>query len=292
MVLCVGSPHPPFPLPDRWAKWFSRIEVHWASEERIEVYGDGAQGQELYRLIDPTADVSITCDADSLLIRPLPEDFLDQLSKSPAVCGVMAHFPPPLVAYPWLPDPGISNHLELWQRIAQKVLQRDIRLQTPYSMGKPDQLGPSFYINHAFLAGPPQLLRRLGDSLDEVRLGVRSVLNNDFYEQMALTYAAELGGIAHRQLPMRFNFPNDPMADERFPDEMNNIVLLHYLRTNLFDRHKIFANEEDFTRFLALPLSGSNAIFRSYIADITGSSYPFKSGDQDAASGDGVDGVA
>jgi hypothetical protein len=275
LVLSLGSASGVACVPARWRSWFSRIEVHCAPAEAFASLGDGAQGHELYRLVDPSADISIICDADSLLIRPLPEDFLQAFARDPAICGVIAHYPPPLTPYPGTPAPDATNTVELWQLLARRILGRPIEAKTPYSLPSGTATCPSFYINHAFLAGPPEMLKELHSQQEDVRPLVRAVLDNDFYDQIAIAFAVERGGLPHRALSMRYNFPNDPVADQLYPEELKNIILLHYLRTNAFDRHCIFANEDDFERFMSASLTGSNEVFQAYIARLTCRSYLF-----------------
>ena len=74
---------------------------------------------------------------------------------------------------------------------------------------------------------------------------------------------------------MRYNFPNDRCADRLHADEMAEIVLLHYLRTQHFDRHRIFVNAEELDRFLALDLVGSDRLFQEHVRGVTGGVYPF-----------------
>ena len=106
-------------------------------------------------------------------------------------------------------------------------------------------------------------------------MAVREVLDNNFYEQIALPYAIEKAGLACRALPMRFNFPNDPVAEAQHPEEAGQIVNIHYLRTKIFDRHRIFADAVAFRKFIEMPLTGSNATFRTAIKKLTGAVYPF-----------------
>ena len=94
----------------------------------------------------------------------------------------------------------------------------------------------------------------------------------------AIPYALERGSIPHRTLPMRFNFPNDPRFDRRYPVELDNILLVHYLRTRLFDRHTLFTDEAQFARFMTAPLKGSNHAFRDAVRRLSGGRYPFREG--------------
>jgi len=83
-------------------------------------------------------------------------------------------------------------------------------------------------------------------------------------------------GLPTRALPLRYNRPNDPIADDRYPGDLGGIVFLHYLRTKVFDRQRIFVNRENFKSFIGLELSGSNRRFRQHVVELTGDRYPFE----------------
>src|SRR5439155_11151886 len=76
-------------------------------------------------------------------------------------------------------------------------------------------------------------------------------------------------------LPLRFNFPNDPVATERYPEELENAVVFHYLREDEFDRQQIFRWRETYSVFLARPLNPANARFRDSVRTLFGEEYPF-----------------
>ena len=101
-ALCLGAPGEQ-PIPDRWRPWFERIEVQWTDEAEYRERGGHAQSSALYGMAGSSADLSIICDADTLLLRPLPDEFLERSTAAPAVSGVIAHYPPPLSAYPGTP---------------------------------------------------------------------------------------------------------------------------------------------------------------------------------------------
>lgn len=273
-VLCVGAPDGRVPLPDRWVPWFRDIEVRWAEMDEYRRDGDGAQGHALFRLIDTTMDVSVICDADTLWIRPLPAAFFDRMREAPAICGVPAHFPPSLISDRGTAQTPLASHMLLWERLADEILGCPLPLPHRYSL-LPEPEPCPFYINHGFVAGPSPLMQSLGRELDRVLPAVRDTLDNDFYDQIGIAIAVARSGLPCRMLPMRFNFPNDPLADERYPDELENVVLMHYLRTTAFDRHRIFAGPAAFARFMELPLTGSNRVFQEHVARLTGGRYPW-----------------
>ena len=69
--------------------------------------------------------------------------------------------------------------------------------------------------------------------------------------------------------------PTDPLAEKRYPEEMSHVVVFHYLRTENFDRHKIFTSAEEYAHFMALRLTGADGSFQRSVKRIMGPDYPF-----------------
>ncbi|MFT3988288.1 hypothetical protein [Aestuariivirga sp.] len=277
LVLCVGGPSREA-LPARFRRAFENIDLIWAGLEEYAERGDYAQSDLIYRVLDETADLSVICDADTMLVRPLPEDYLKEMQRGPALTGCIAHYQPPLKDFRVPPPPAIASVEALWQILGERLLGHGIETPYRYTLKKKPEDVPGlcpFYINLGFFAGPPKMLKAFHAEHQKIVPVVRGILDNMFYEQLSVPYAAARAELATRALPMRFNFPNDPIADRMHPDELRQAVNVHYLRTTLFDRHRIFATAEDFAAFLALHLEGSNKVFRDAIAHVTGSHYPF-----------------
>jgi hypothetical protein len=274
LVLCLGDLEWK-PLPARWAPYFRAIDVRWASRESFLEHGDGSH--HVFNLLDQGADLSFICDADTLPLRPLPAEFLAEMVADPAIAGVLAHRMPPR-------NDAKGNDLrhlgvaEFWAHLGREVIGVEPVVQYEMTLPLDPASAPDpcpFYINFGFIAAPPRMLRTLRRHMDYVQPRIRALLDNDFYMQLGITLATLRGELPTRPLPMRFNYPNDPDADVRYPDELAQVLVMHYLRTTHFDRHRIFATEQDFDAFLALPLVGSNAVFQAFVARVTGGRYPF-----------------
>lgn len=272
LVLVLGD-YEKKPLPDRWKPYFENIEVHWADHESFLIHGDGSE--YLFSLIDDRADLSFICDADTLLVRPFSRGFLSGLLQAPAVGGVIAHYSPARTDNNGNNFSRLSSE-ELWQMLADHVLGKSVDMPFIHTLADNWSRCP-FYINYGFVASTPKLLKELHRHLVIVQPKIREVLDNDFFGQVGIALAVERGHIPVVSLPMRYNFPNDPLADERYGNELKNVHVIHYLRTNLFDRHMIFKNRRLFNEFLDLDLSGSNAVFQQFIRETTGGKYPFPS---------------
>jgi hypothetical protein len=272
LVLCVGGPEWE-PLPARWRAPFRNIELRWVCGSDYTA-DDVAQSVMTYRVVDPSADLSVICDADTLLVSPFPEDFLTRMQREPALAGCIAHYPPPLHDTRVPPPPAIPDVATMWARVAARLGVPVPDCIHRYAMTNEDLRAP-FYINLGFLAGPPQVVAAFHRELTRIVPLVREVLENEFYEQIALPFAAAAAGLCVRALPIRFNFPNDPVADRLYPDDMASAHVIHYLRRTHFDRHVIFNDPAAFAQFMAQELEGSNAVFQSAVRRITGGVFPF-----------------
>ncbi len=269
VLLLLTSDDGPTPVPQRWLPWFERIEIRWADPSYAFLLN---HGRELYGMADTEADLSIICDADTMFLRPLPEDLLRETISTPTICGVVAHQPPLLNNFDDFEPP--STPTEMWERMGA-ALGCAIDLTVPYSMKSDGSLGPSFYVNLGFLLAPPDLIRRLGVLQEEVRPALESVLTNRFDDQIAIALAVEVGKLPHRRLPFRYNYRNDMFVDRMYPDEMDNIILLHYQTRRNFDRHVIFATKDAFDEFMAMSLKGSDMVFQDTVRRLTQGIYPF-----------------
>lgn len=267
-------------LPSRWVRHFDRIEVHYVAPERFRQQRLFAASDLRYALLTPGSMCSCLCDADTVLVRPLPRTFLEDVQREPAICGVAAHYPFPIEVdtrkhsadglYPGMPQ-GLA-----WDRLGGAILGRPPSRRLRYTLleGECDNRCP-FYINYGFLAGPPDLLQRLHENLMEVQPRLDAMIGGYFIGQIGIALSVERASIPCRSLPMRFNFPNDRIADRLHEKELEHVVLIHYLRTSTFDRHQIFAEPGAFQEFLSLDMVGSDRILQQHVINVTGGTYPF-----------------
>jgi hypothetical protein len=262
---------------DAYAEWQSHlrdVEISWVSDTRFSRDGDWAQSDDVFRFAPRDADVLVAMDADTLPVIAL-EDLLDCVHESGSIAGVIAHYP-----FPMLPDTSLREN---WDKIARGLI--DVRLDFGFSHtlvppeAPPEQRQTPYYLNFGvvlfsrtsfdevashYLARRPALMMRMADP--------------DFSGQAALTLAVAAAGVPTWALPMRYNFPNDARAEEMYPEELADVAIYHYLRTNMFDRHEIFTSAERYTAFLDLPLTGVNDLFREAVRRILGPDYPFVPG--------------
>jgi hypothetical protein len=121
------------------------------------------------------------------------------------------------------------------------------------------------------------MIKTIRDTYFSIRPQIAPLLKYpEFAGQIALTLSILRQDIPTNTLGLRFNFPNDPIADSLHPKELEDVRLIHYLRTDQFDRQIIFTDKNTFKDFLSKPLHGSNKVFQEHVRKLTNGVYPFE----------------
>lgn len=273
-VAAVLGDHKSEDIPDRWRRHLGNVDVIWAHPPGAANPMYQAQTLGCFPAVRPDADVAFLCDADIAPMRTF-DDLLHRIVDRPTLAGVTAHFHfGPKDERPLPPNERTPE--TDWPNLAEAIVGKPIRLLHRYTLmdHESPQRAP-FYINYGVLAGTPQLLKRVYARDKQIRPKVVEMCGPFWASQVILALTVVDLDLPTTTLPMRYNFPNDPVADRLHPQEMNDVVFLHYLRLNLFDRQKIFADPHEFEKFLDLPLNGSNAVFQDFVQRRTGGNYPF-----------------
>jgi hypothetical protein len=258
------------PVFARWGRHLGDVEIHRVSLKQYALHGNWAQVDSTLRLAPRDADVLLCLDADTLPVRHF-EQVLDDLVEHEGVAGVLAHYP--------IPGPAASVR-ENWAQVSDGLLNRPLEFNYAHSLvspyESPDRRASPFYLN----GGVMFFSRRSFEVFVPRYLNMREQLmprlrNPDFSAQVASTLAIVEEGLREVELPMRYNFPNDPIAEALYPDELGQATIFHYLRTTSFQRHLIFASANDYSEFLAMPLAGVNRVFQDSVRSMIGERYPF-----------------
>jgi hypothetical protein len=257
----------------RWQPFLGDVHIHWTSDESFAREGDWAQSDDVFRFAPANADVLMAVDADTFPVQTL-EDVLDRVVQTHSMAGVMAHFPNVV-------NETDASVADAWARMASGLTNRPLDFSFAHSLvsreTSPALRRAPFYLNF----GVVFFARTAFEAVATNYLVMRPTLMErmpypDFSGQAALTLAATEAGVSTWAMPMRYNFPNDPIAEEMYPEELEHVVVFHYLRTTRFDRHQIFTSAEHYARFLALTLSGADWRFQQAVKSIIGSEYPFR----------------
>jgi len=267
-LVAVFGDHRSESIPRSWIKYFDNIQVEWAHPIGAENLCYRAQHDRRFEIMREDADLVFICDADIAPLAPF-DSLLCELVNKPALAGTIAHYHFPF-------DNMISGPPVGWAELAKATIGKDIDMPFRYTLAprsSPDRA--PFYINYGMFAGTPKLMSKFYLRDKELRDPAASLIGDYWAAQVSVALACADLSLPVKVLPMRYNFPNDSVADQMYPEEMSNIIFLHYLRTSKFSREKIFSSRHHFNRFLNSRLSGSNEYFRRYVENLTGGKYPF-----------------
>jgi len=269
-----------------WQEYLEGVKVSWTPDAQFAQDGDWAQSDDVFRAV-PEGDVLVALDADMFPISSI-ESMLDRVFDTGAVAGVVAHYPTVLDfefdtasnAFLLRPDGRRESLRDAWVRLAHGLT--DVSLDFGYVhtlMGAEDppeyRLTP-FYVNFGVVAFPREAFEAVAPRYLAMRQRVMARMDKtDFSGQVALTLAIADARVPTWDLPMRYNFPNDPIAEAKYPHELERVAIVHYLRTVEFDRHRVFASADAYAAFLTQPLSGVSRVFRDAVIATFGTRYPF-----------------
>jgi hypothetical protein len=271
VLVCMGG-HLDGAVLDRWSPYLSSVAITFAPRSEWETTAFFyAQIDGLFRRAPQDADVLVRMDADTLPVRDF-EDVLDYVHETSSIAGVIAHFP-----FPNWPE---MTSREVWQRVGDGLVSSPIDLKYAYSLWGsevPEEYRTApFYVNDGAVFFPKPLFAEFARRYLSLRPQLMERLPAPYFSgQIALSLAVSEMRATTCALPMRYNFPNDEMAVQRFPEELEHVVIFHYLRTDGFDRQRIFLDENSYHSFLDAPLLGANKAFQQHVRSIIGASFPF-----------------
>jgi len=273
LVVTLGD-HDVETLPGDWRRYFDGIEVEWAHAPGAANPLHRAQHDRRFEVIRPNADVVVLCDADVALMRPFDELIADLMIR-PAIAGVIAHYPFTVGSAQNVPIEQRTPEKD-WRELSRKFIGKSIDCPYRFTLLDPDsEMRTPFYLNYGVVAGTPDIFSDFYKQDTRIRDQVSADVGDWWGPQISLTLAVAALDLPSKALPMRYNFPNDPRADNLYPDELKDVIFMHYLRTTRFNRSRIFADPEAFEDFIGSHFLGSNEVFRRFVEQVTGGSFPF-----------------
>ena len=244
-----------------WSRKYP-ISWHWADREAFCRDGYWETSREVFR--HATRARFVMCvDADVIFVRDFSE-LLTSLADSPAVAGVIAHASPFRNCVP----------SQMWQRLADAygVSLQDASYEHTgwgFMATHPDYRYTPAYFNFGMVLAPREMMAKISADIAAADEVVIKNLDTFFRFQIALTLAIQKHQLPVCALPLRYNFPNDHRFEQKYPEELRDIRILHYLRCGIVHREKDF---DSLDRVAALirraDLQGSNEVLRRCLNDL------------------------
>jgi hypothetical protein len=251
-----------------------QLHWHWVSPEEIATKSFFALGWNRFRALG-ASEVVCMCDVDTLFVRRIDE-LLEAVRAAPAITGVGVHGPQ------FTPRAGQAQ-FEIWQDTARRILGEEIDLPCRYTLfhpPNPDDNQIPFCPNFGVVIAPRNLLGQIAavwENLREAVLAASPCLPGEpppaehfFCGQIALALAISQLRLPWRELPMRYNWPNDDAADLRYPEEISEVRVLHYLRRTQLARERVFCERQQFDLFMSSTFQNAgNRILQERVRRLT-----------------------
>lgn len=242
MVVSVGEDMEPYDIAATQPWSDGNVTWRWAPREEFRKLSYHATVLDRFRGA-PDADVILFADADTIFVNGV-DDLLQYLRTRQAIAGVMAHVPP-----------FAQNSGETWETLFRKLNHRipsDFHQHTGWGtmFQRTDvRFGPVYYnFGAVFLSAGllPDLSAAFARKLDVAEnAGV-----GYFRSQLALTLAIYELDLPRITLPLRYNFPNDALFEQAYPQDLADLRILHYLRLDQVQRDAIWESPEAALAFI------------------------------------------
>jgi SAM-dependent methyltransferase len=266
LVVCVGGDVEPEDLcrAQPWSRHYP-IVWRWADRELFRRDSFWETSREIFR--QPIRGRFVICaDADVLFMDDF-SDLLRDLESEPAVAGVIAHAPP------------FQNDqfAKIWRQLSAGYHTRPPLFEYEHTgwgfMVQREALRfTPPYFNFGMVAAPAGMMEIISVEIEKADDFVNANLDTFFRFQIALTLTIQKHGLPVHALPLRYNFPNDPSFDAKYPEELSDVRILHYLRCEIIHRESDFRTLNSVASLIARQdLTGSNEVFRRRVAEL----YPF-----------------
>ena len=216
---------------------------------------------------ETSADIVIHCDADVCMLRRVDELLERIATPQPAIAGCMAHYTP-------FPGDAAENDVR-WRRLFEAAGLAPPSLDRRYVLAGTEYAGRApAYFNGGFM-----VMNRAGWSaivadIDRFTAVARTLLGEVGREYFSIQVAISLA-VAHRglkvlELGLDYNCPNEDKVFDHGIGSEDDVRVMHFLRTDDFDRHRFLSEPAAFERFATGPLEARmNQHLRRHILSLT-----------------------
>lgn len=255
LVISVGDDSEPFDIAENqpWSR--NAVTWRWVERDAFRKNSFHATGLDRFK-VKSNADVVLFADADVIFVAGV-DDFLQTLEHMPAIAGVIAHAPP-----------GENLDWDQLFRDADVPLPRDVYQYSGWRLLCDDpakRFTPAYY-NFGALFIPGVWVSTLGYVYERLLDLTEKAGHGYFKGQVAVTLALYKLGRRRLALEPRYNFPNDPLFDSAYPQDLRDVRILHYLRNDIVNRDRDFASIEALRALVARKdLTGSNEVLRATV---------------------------
>ncbi|MFW5886118.1 MAG: hypothetical protein ACOCUL_00030 [Bacteroidota bacterium] len=245
----------------------SRYFFYLTDRHQFEEYSYAETAGLRFKNIDDS-DITIFCDADIFFVNEI-DNLINAVKEKKGIYGVIAHYSP-------FSNFGKSIE-DSWNNIAQKIIGEKLDLKYTHSLKKTDKC-PA-YFNFGFVIGDKESWNKIKDyAYKNFKEVFHSLPSNDpnyitgpkfFCMQVSLSLVLQKFKIKTYPINEIFNCANEEAMLPLINNKTEDIRVIHYLRNKLYDRDKIFVDNQATLDFLKMKkLDPISLKFQSRVNDI------------------------
>jgi hypothetical protein len=250
--------------------WSREFPIEWriVPTELFRKYSYTGTGVDRFRA-PSEADVIVLCDADVCLVDRI-DDFINRVGRrgKRRIAGLQAHYPP-------FSGDAAHNDAE-WRRLFAKAGLPEPSLATRYSGDAADVRGRAPpYFNYGLIALNREAFAAVAPLSEYYGHMAWELMNeNVFSAQVGISFLAAAAQLETDTVSFAYNCSNDEIPfiapDEYRIDSAEDIRVIHYLRTDQFDRRRFLAEPSAYNAFLsAKNLNRVNTRLRDHILKLS-----------------------
>ncbi len=238
IVVSVGDDCEPYDIAPTLPH-LSRYNISWRWTDREFFREHSYAATRFNRYAKPfESDYVLMADSDTLINADF-SDLIPLVSDTNGIAGVIATWPPFL-------GRGEGNvDRERWAGLfaAAGLKMPPFSYHHPgydvfYAPGEGIAQAPA-YFNYGFVLATRPALETITKTFFDDFLIATDYMKTDLVEQAGLALSIERNGIKATELPVRYNFWNHGKYIAKYPDDVNDLRVLHYLH------HGVFKKQED-----------------------------------------------
>lgn len=225
-----------------WARDYP-VQWHAVPNDVCDRLGLAAAGLSRYES-PAESDVVILCDADTCPVARFDE-LLDRMAAAPmpSVAGLQAHYSPF--------HPPVNNS-DGWGKLLNTIGQPVSLCDRPYSLDVFHEhgLAPA-YFNYGFVAFSAEAFRMIAPVFEHyAALAMDIMPGSPYFAQAGLSLAMIVKKVGIIHLSHEYNCANDDHLIDRGLVRLDDIKIIHYLRTLEFDRHCFLCQRDKYEYFI------------------------------------------
>ncbi len=227
--------------PSEWRAHVESLGIRWCDVDENEFTTHSYAAATHLRMKEPTEhDVIVLADADLVVVGPI-SDAVDECARTNCALGVTAYRSPfTQQAYDLR---STSSRRDCWtdlfERLNLPAPAFTARHPSGYEQDWEDDVTscpPYYNFGMVYLRSETAVAVSTAHAEEVIR--VREVFDGAHDAQLALSCALARLDIDARELPLRFNFPNQRRYVAPYGDEAADIRVLHYMSRERFDKER------------------------------------------------------